>query len=73
MAVESARVTADVIEANEFPELSERYAVSGVPKIVINDRIELLGAQREARFVQAVVEATTLPDEGDGPSPADPS
>lgn len=54
MAIESERVTADVIEATEFPELSERYQVSGVPKIVINDKIELLGAQREERLLQAV-------------------
>ena len=59
MAVESERVTADVIEANEFPELSDRFQVSGVPKIVINDKVELLGAQREARLIQAVKAATT--------------
>jgi predicted DsbA family dithiol-disulfide isomerase len=57
MAVESERVTADVIEANEFPELSDRFQVSGVPKTVINDQVELLGAQREPRFVEAVVQA----------------
>ncbi len=54
MAIESERVTADVIEANEFPDLSDRYQVSGVPKIVINDRVELLGAQRENRLLEAV-------------------
>jgi predicted DsbA family dithiol-disulfide isomerase len=65
MAVESARVTADVIEANEFPELSARFQVSGVPKIIINDRIELLGAQREARFIEAVRQAVAgAPTEG---------
>jgi len=58
MAVESVRVTADVIEANEFPGLSDRYQVSGVPKIVINDKVELLGAQPEKRFLAAVIEAT---------------
>jgi len=57
MAIESDRVMADVIEANEFPELSATFAVSGVPKIVINDRIELLGSQRESTFLQAVLEA----------------
>lgn len=57
MAVESARVTADVIEANEFPEISDHYQVSGVPKIVINDRIEMLGSQRESRFLDAVLQA----------------
>lgn len=57
MAVESERVTADVIEASEFPELSDRFQVSGVPKIVINDTVELLGAQPEARFIAAVKKA----------------
>ncbi len=57
MAVESERVTADVIDANEFPELSDQYQVSGVPKIVINDEFELIGAQRETHFTQAVVAA----------------
>ena len=47
MAVESERVTADVIEAMEFPDLARRFAVRGVPKIVINDRADvakMLGA-----------------------------
>jgi hypothetical protein len=63
MAIESERVTADVIEANEFPELSAAFAVSGVPKIVLNDRVELLGSQRESRFLQAVLEAVKQSDE----------
>jgi len=44
MAVESSRVTADVVEATEFPELVQRYSVSGVPKTVVNDFVELVGA-----------------------------
>jgi hypothetical protein len=36
MAIESANVTADVIEASEFPELIQRYGVRGVPKTMIN-------------------------------------
>jgi len=58
MAVVSDRVTADVIEANEFYDLSNRFQVSGVPKIVINDTFELLGAQRERQFLAAVVSAS---------------
>lgn len=67
MAIESSRVTADVVEANEFPELSERFQVTGVPKIVINDQVELVGAQREARFVEAVVQATKPPENNPAP------
>jgi len=57
MAVASDRVTATTIEANEFPDLSQAYGVSGVPKIVINDRVEFMGALPEAQFLDAVLQA----------------
>ena len=57
MAIASARVTAQCIEANEFPELSQRYRVMAVPKIVINDRVEFEGAIPEPNFVAAVLQA----------------
>ena len=58
-AVESAQVIADVIEVGEFPDLAERYHVHGVPKVVINETVELVGAQTEAAFVDAVLGAAT--------------
>lgn len=57
MAMVSANVTADVIEANEFQDLAERYQVMAVPKIVINDKVEFTGAQPEPRFWAAVKRA----------------
>lgn len=57
MAVESAHVTADVIEAMEFPDLARRYAVRGVPKIVINETTEFVGALPEAQYLEHVREA----------------
>ena len=54
MAVESERVTADVIEAMEFPDLAQRYRVRGVPKIVINDSVEFVGALPESQFLEYV-------------------
>ena len=57
MAVASDKVTAIAIEANEFPELSQAYRVSAVPKIVINDRVEFEGALPEAQFLDAVLRA----------------
>jgi hypothetical protein len=57
LAMESDRVTADVIEANEFPSLSARYAVQAVPKTVVNDRVELIGAMNEERFVREALRA----------------
>jgi hypothetical protein len=64
MAMESGQVVADVIEANEFANLSARYAVRAVPKTVANDRVELVGAVPEARFVQEVLRAVSPPADG---------
>ena len=59
MAVESEHVTGDVIEAMEFPDLAGRYGVRGVPKIVINETTEFVGALPEPQYlahVRAAVE-----------------
>lgn len=60
MAIVSPKVTADVIEAQEYPDLSNQFQVTGVPKIVINDQHELVGAQQEAKFVQEVMKAAAI-------------
>ena len=57
MAIASPRVTAECIEATEFPELSQRYRVMAVPKIVINDTVEFEGAIPEKDFLGAVLQA----------------
>jgi predicted DsbA family dithiol-disulfide isomerase len=57
MALESAHITADVIEASEFPELIQRYGVRGVPKTMINGTVGLEGAVPEATLLQRVRDA----------------
>jgi predicted DsbA family dithiol-disulfide isomerase len=57
MALENPHVSAAIIEANEYPDLIDRYGIDAVPKIVINDRIELLGAQPESVFVAQVADS----------------
>ena len=57
MAIAFPNVTADIIEANEFPELSQRYGVTGVPKTIINDKVEFVGAVPEAHFLAAIQQA----------------
>jgi hypothetical protein len=59
-------VTADVVEASEFPELAQRYQIYGVPKTVINDRVSFAGAVPEERFVSEVLRA--LNGNGSGPA-----
>ena len=53
-AIESPLVSASAIDATEFPDLVRRYNVNGVPKMVINDTMELLGAAPEDDFINAI-------------------
>jgi predicted DsbA family dithiol-disulfide isomerase len=61
MTVASDRVRSTVIEATEFPELSRAYQVMGVPKVVINDRVQFEGAVPEQDFLGAVLQAVETP------------
>jgi predicted DsbA family dithiol-disulfide isomerase len=61
MSVASDRVRSTVIEATEFPELSRAYQVMGVPKVVINDRVQFEGALPEHDFLGAVLRAVETP------------
>jgi hypothetical protein len=55
MAVASPHITTSAIEATEFMDLSRRFRVTGVPKTIVNDTVEILGALPEIDFVRAVV------------------
>ena len=57
LAIENEHITADVVEVSEFIDMAQRYRVQGVPKTVINDRIEVVGAVPEPRFIQEVLKA----------------
>ena len=57
MAVESPKVTAVIVEATEYPDLVRKYQVSGVPKTMVNETVEILGARPEEDFVRAAVGA----------------
>ena len=48
-------VTAYAVEATEYPDLARRYRVTGVPKTVINDRVEILGAVPEDTFIEQTI------------------
>lgn len=55
LAIESDLIRADVIDVGEFPHLVQKYAVIGVPKVVINDKIEFVGAFSEDLFAEHVL------------------
>jgi len=56
-AMENENITAEMIEISEFPQLGVKYNVSGVPKTVINETIEVLGLQPEKEFIRLVESA----------------
>lgn len=60
-AVESDLVKADVIDVSEFPHLGLRYGVMGVPKTVINNKVEFVGAIPEDIFLEYVLLAAHSP------------
>lgn len=54
LALMNKNIEAEMIEAQTFNELSNRFNVSGVPKIVINDTYELLGNQPIEAFLKTI-------------------
>ena len=58
MALESSMVVGEMIEAMEFPDLADRYNVSGVPQTTINDGAgNAVGAIPEANLIQEIEKA----------------
>ena len=47
----------DAIEVTGYPDLVRRYAISGVPKTVLADGVEFVGAGSEAMLLEHVERA----------------
>ncbi len=52
MALESAMVQAEMVEATQFPQLSQELGISGVPNTYINRDGFVLGAVPEGKMVE---------------------
>jgi glutaredoxin-like protein len=57
MALESPLIKASMIEATEFPQLTQQYEVFGVPKSIFNKSVSLEGAVPEETFLEYVLKA----------------
>jgi len=51
-AIESTKVTAEIIDAQIFADLAARHSVMGTPKIILNDNLDITGAVREVEFFE---------------------
>jgi predicted DsbA family dithiol-disulfide isomerase len=56
MAFANPNITAYAVEATEFPDMARRYMVNGVPKTVVNDAIEILGAVPQDEFIEQALQ-----------------
>jgi predicted DsbA family dithiol-disulfide isomerase len=56
MAFANPNITAVSIEATEFMDLSRKHRVTGVPKTIVNETVEILGALPEEMYVRAVLQ-----------------
>lgn len=56
-AMESEFITADMINASEFPHLANRYAVHAVPKTIINENFSFEGAIPESRLLELILKS----------------
>ncbi len=60
LAIASDLVRADMVESVEFPELTGKYHVHGVPQTVINEDVRLEGAASEKLFIAKVLQGAGL-------------
>ncbi len=56
-AIESPRVTSEVIDSSVFPDLATRHSVMGVPKIILNDNLDITGAVTDVEFFEKLRES----------------
>jgi glutaredoxin-like protein len=61
MAWANPHITAYAVEVTEYPDLARRFHVTGVPKTVVDDTIEILGAIPEEEFINQSLAAFTPP------------
>jgi thioredoxin family protein len=59
MAFANPHITAYAVEATEFPDLTRRYRVNGVPKTVVDGgqaEVEILGAIPQDDYIEQALQ-----------------
>lgn len=54
LALENPKIKADMVDTNNFVPLAQKYNVTGVPKIVFNDKLDLVGAHPLNAFLDVI-------------------
>ena len=69
MAIASPLVSSRSVEAGEFPALSQRFGVQGVPRTVVNEQGAFAGAMPESRYVETILQLAGVPGMEDEAGP----
>jgi hypothetical protein len=56
-AMESDKLTADGVEVTGYPDLARKYRIQGVPKTVVGESQEFVGARPEPVLLEHVQKA----------------
>jgi hypothetical protein len=65
--MESDKVTADGVEVTGYPDLAQKYHITGVPKTVVGETHEFVGAGPEGMLLKHVQDAA---QDGESSQPA---
>lgn len=57
--MESEHVTADGVEVTGYPDLARKYSIAGVPKTVVGEASDFVGAAPEAQLLEHIQKVAT--------------
>ena len=60
--MQSEKISADGVEVTGYPDLAQRYRVQAVPKTVVNETAEFVGAGPESMLLEHVQRAAESDD-----------
>jgi hypothetical protein len=69
IGVESSKVTSVIVEASEYRDLVRKYQVSGAPKTMVSEKVEILGTLPQDDIVRTAVGASGTSRLRDGLGP----
>lgn len=55
LAIASDKIHVDIIDAQEFLDVSEKYRVEGIPMTVVNEKQEFYGALDEEKYLERIL------------------
>ncbi|MEC7749472.1 MAG: thioredoxin family protein [Chloroflexota bacterium] len=67
LALENQNITADVVEIEEFPALTQKYSVRSVPCTVVNELTQIPGLVTESEFVEKIMQCGVRQESNSAP------